>query len=334
MLIGEVAARSGVSARMLRHYDRIGLVPPTGRSRAGYREYGDADLRRLLHVEGLRSLGLSLSEVARALDDPGFDPAVVVDGLVAAARERRAREDELLDRLAQVRAGAPTAWPDVLRTVGLLRALGPGRTPAARQRAALTTVAADPRDGAALAAALLAEDDPNAAGALRWAVVRAAAAAVPVLVAALADDDAVRRRRAVVALADVDDPDAVAALADAYVDPDPEVRARALLAGGRRGDRRAVAPLVGLVVEGRDDVEAAEALGVLAEDPDVRAEITRRVADAAALADPPARQRIAGALAEVPGDGARALLERLAADPARPVALTATAVLRLRRTGG
>ena len=64
MRIGEVSRRSGVSARMLRHYDRIGLVQPSERTGAGYRDYSEDDLRRLLQVEALRSL-----ENERALDE-------------------------------------------------------------------------------------------------------------------------------------------------------------------------------------------------------------------------------------------------------------------------
>ena len=59
---------------MLRHYDSLGLVRPTGRTGAGYREYSGEDIRRIFHVESLRSLGLSLRDVGRALDDPGFTP--------------------------------------------------------------------------------------------------------------------------------------------------------------------------------------------------------------------------------------------------------------------
>ena len=47
MLIGEVARHTGLSNRMLRHYDSLGLVRPTGRTSGGYREYSDADLERL-----------------------------------------------------------------------------------------------------------------------------------------------------------------------------------------------------------------------------------------------------------------------------------------------
>lgn len=60
---------------------QLGLVRPRGRTSAGYREYGDADLHRILHVEALRSLGLSLAQVGHALDGddadgpaPGHDP--------------------------------------------------------------------------------------------------------------------------------------------------------------------------------------------------------------------------------------------------------------------
>ena len=82
MLIGEVAQRSGISARMLRHYDRIGLVSPSERTTGGYREYSESDIRRLFHVEGLRSLGLSLAQIADVIDDRAFDPAVMVENVI------------------------------------------------------------------------------------------------------------------------------------------------------------------------------------------------------------------------------------------------------------
>lgn len=44
MLIGEVAERSGISSRMLRHYDRTGVVSPSGRTAGGYRYYTDEEL--------------------------------------------------------------------------------------------------------------------------------------------------------------------------------------------------------------------------------------------------------------------------------------------------
>ncbi|MBN1095286.1 MerR family transcriptional regulator [Blastococcus sp. TML/C7B] len=74
MNVGEVAALAGVTVRTLHHYDRIGLLSPSGRSAAGYRRYAPADLDRLHAVLLYRALGFSLEEVATLLDDPSADP--------------------------------------------------------------------------------------------------------------------------------------------------------------------------------------------------------------------------------------------------------------------
>jgi MerR family transcriptional regulator, thiopeptide resistance regulator len=74
MNVGEVAALSGVTVRTLHHYDRIGLLSPSGRTAAGYRQYGPADLDRLHQVLLYRELGFPLEEVATLLDDPSADP--------------------------------------------------------------------------------------------------------------------------------------------------------------------------------------------------------------------------------------------------------------------
>jgi DNA-binding transcriptional MerR regulator len=72
--IGEVAALAGITVRALHHYDRIGLLSPSGRSSAGYRQYAPADLDRLHQVLLYRELGFPLEEVATLLDDPSADP--------------------------------------------------------------------------------------------------------------------------------------------------------------------------------------------------------------------------------------------------------------------
>jgi MerR family transcriptional regulator, thiopeptide resistance regulator len=71
--VSQVARMSLVSVRTLHHYDEIGLLRPSGRSEAGYRLYSDADLQRLQQILFFRELELSLEEIARILDDPGFD---------------------------------------------------------------------------------------------------------------------------------------------------------------------------------------------------------------------------------------------------------------------
>src|SRR3954447_10437785 len=147
---------------MLRHYDSLGLVRPTGRTEAGYREYSGEDIRRIFHVESLRSLGLSLREVGRALDDPGFTPSGLVDGLIRQTRERIASETQLLTRLGRIGDAEPAGWEDVLQIVALLHALG-SDSAGRRQRAALSSVGEVPVE--ALVEAALSETDPNVAGA-------------------------------------------------------------------------------------------------------------------------------------------------------------------------
>jgi len=71
--IGEVARAAKVSVRALHHYDEIGLVRPSGRSRSGYRLYTGADLERLQQVLFFRELGFRLEDIGPILEDPGFD---------------------------------------------------------------------------------------------------------------------------------------------------------------------------------------------------------------------------------------------------------------------
>ncbi|GAA1309897.1 hypothetical protein Psi02_40910 [Planotetraspora silvatica] len=67
--IGEVARASGTTVRALRHYDEIGLLSPSERTASGHRRYTEFDVRRLYQVRALRSLGVSLEEIASVLAD-------------------------------------------------------------------------------------------------------------------------------------------------------------------------------------------------------------------------------------------------------------------------
>ncbi|RKS06784.1 DNA-binding transcriptional MerR regulator [Nocardiopsis sp. Huas11] len=326
MLIGEVARLSGVSSRMLRHYDSLGLVRPTGRTAGGYREYSAEDVRRIFHVESLRSLGLSLKEIGRALADPAFTPAALVGDLIRRTQDRLAKEQELLERLRAIDASTPTGWQDVLRIVELMRELD-SPSAARRQQAVLADDASASPE--LLAGAVLHETDPHVAGALRWALARSGGG-VAELAAGARSEDADTRRRAVLAIAGMPDaPGAVEVLTDALRDTDTTVRGHAALALGRRGVAAAVPTLVGMVVVGANDVEAAEVLGLLSQDPERAGRITTALADelAAPTADAATRIRLTQALVELAGTTGLEILRRLAHDDDHAVARVASALV-------
>jgi Cu(I)-responsive transcriptional regulator len=68
MNISEAATASGVSAKMIRHYEAIGLVQKPRRTDANYRVYSDADVHVLRFVRAARDLGFAMPEIAQLLD--------------------------------------------------------------------------------------------------------------------------------------------------------------------------------------------------------------------------------------------------------------------------
>lgn len=116
MHIGEVAEKTGLSQRTLRHYDEIGLLTASGRTEGGFRLYTDADLSRLLLIRRMKPLGFSLEDMIELLriihvmqsDDPAANKEVreEFDRFLADAVERREKlqhqlnmADEFLDLL-------------------------------------------------------------------------------------------------------------------------------------------------------------------------------------------------------------------------------------------
>lgn len=108
MHIGELAERTGLSLRTIRHYDEIGLLKPSGRTEGGFRLYTEPDLERLLLIRHMKPLGFALEEMvellriieARAVaSDPTADRGAD-DGFRRYLEEARARREKLREQLA------------------------------------------------------------------------------------------------------------------------------------------------------------------------------------------------------------------------------------------
>ncbi len=98
MKIGEVAAKSGVSERMIRHYEKIGLVEPAPRRDSGYRDYCPKDVNTLQFVARARDLGFSVEEIGKLLalwNDRTRASAEVKALALTRAAELRRKEREL-----------------------------------------------------------------------------------------------------------------------------------------------------------------------------------------------------------------------------------------------
>ena len=67
MNIGQASKASGVSQRMIRHYEKIGLIPAPPRRDSGYRDYSEADVHRLRFIANARDLGFPIEEIKTLL---------------------------------------------------------------------------------------------------------------------------------------------------------------------------------------------------------------------------------------------------------------------------
>ena len=94
MKIGEVSAASGVSQRMIRHYEKIGLIPAALRRDSGYRDYDQRDLHTLHFIGRARDRGFPLEDIRRLLalwSDRGRSSSDVKQLALARAAELRER---------------------------------------------------------------------------------------------------------------------------------------------------------------------------------------------------------------------------------------------------
>jgi MerR family copper efflux transcriptional regulator len=108
MHIGELAEKSHMSLRTIRHYDEVGLLKPSGRTEGGFRLYTDRDFARLLLIRRMKPLGFTLEQMAdllRIIDtletsEPGAGTVAMrseLNGFVEEAARRRAKLEEQIE---------------------------------------------------------------------------------------------------------------------------------------------------------------------------------------------------------------------------------------------
>ncbi len=115
--VGALARIAKVTVRTLHHYDEIGLLTPSARSRAGYRLYTGKDIERLQQIRFHRELGMGLEEVRRALDALDFDSRAALRQHRARLAQRRADTEALvatIDRMLGTRGGDSSMTADDL----------------------------------------------------------------------------------------------------------------------------------------------------------------------------------------------------------------------------
>jgi DNA-binding transcriptional MerR regulator len=109
--VGALAAATGLTVRTLHHYEEVGLLVPS-RTDAGHRIYDDSDVQRLYRICLLRRLGLSLSDVGSALDDPAWDLGAAMTAQLGDLDRRLELEGRLRSRVAGALAAAgPSGTP-------------------------------------------------------------------------------------------------------------------------------------------------------------------------------------------------------------------------------
>ncbi len=121
----EFAKRAGVTIRALHHYDRLGLLKPSGRTAAGYRLYTDRDLVRLEQIVTLKFIGFPLSQIRDVLHRKDLDAAAMLRQqrrIVAEKREHLDRAIKAIERAEQVLASGEQAdWEPFRKIIEVIQ---------------------------------------------------------------------------------------------------------------------------------------------------------------------------------------------------------------------
>ncbi len=105
MHIGEVAARTELSLRSLRHWEEVGLLRPSGRTDGGFRLYTEDDIEKILIIRRMKPLGFTLDEMKATMRDietvrsSGADQAEAKERLVVVSEDAQERRTRLVQQL-------------------------------------------------------------------------------------------------------------------------------------------------------------------------------------------------------------------------------------------
>jgi len=100
--IGELASQCGITVRALHHYHQIGLLVPSEFTEAGHRLYTKDDVSKLQQILSLKQLGLSLEELQEFIENPDYNPMLVVQAHLEIINEQIMLKNKLRHELEQV----------------------------------------------------------------------------------------------------------------------------------------------------------------------------------------------------------------------------------------
>ena len=121
----EFAKRAGVTIRALHHYDRLGLLKPSGRTAAGYRLYTDRDLVRLEQIVALKFIGFPLSQIRELLNRKDLDVIAMLRQqrqIIAEKQDHLDRAIRAIERAEQALAsGEQTDWEPFRKIIEVIQ---------------------------------------------------------------------------------------------------------------------------------------------------------------------------------------------------------------------
>ncbi|MDY0747173.1 MerR family transcriptional regulator [Paucibacter sp. R3-3] len=111
--VGDLARRSGTTVRALHHYEKLGLLSPSGRSEAGYRLYSDADVQVLHRILAYQQMGVALKDIGPLLGPDAPPLAELLAKQITQAEAELKRQQNLLAMLKRVQTRAAAGGPEL-----------------------------------------------------------------------------------------------------------------------------------------------------------------------------------------------------------------------------